>query len=101
MITANFDSGKARNTSKALTNASKAFKLSADAAGSLDIPDFPYAGYLFGLPGLLNEYDKKCELDIEWINSAINKVEEFNKESISEIEKVEVQSDFAKNLFVK
>lgn len=100
MVTANFDSGKAINTVQSLTSASKGFVLSSDAASSLDVPEFPYAGWVSSLPGLINQYGKVCELDIEWVNDAITKFEEFNNESISEVEKVEVQSDFTKDLHV-
>ena len=100
MVTANFDSGKARNTVQSLISASKGFVLSSDAASSLDVPEFPYAGWVSSLPGLINQYGKVCELDIEWVNDAITKFEEFNNESISEVEKVEVQSDFTKDLHI-
>lgn len=100
MVNAKFDSGKARNTLQSLTSASKGFMLSSDSASSLDVPEFPYAGYVSSLPGLIDGYGKTCELDIEWVSEAISKFEEFNNESISEVEKVEVQSDFTKDLSV-
>ena len=66
MVNAKYDSGKARNTLQSLTSASKGFMLSSDSASSLDVPEFPYAGYVSSLPGLIDGYGKTCELDIEW-----------------------------------
>ena len=100
MVNAKFDSGKARNTIQSLTSASKDFMLSSDAASSLDVPEFPYAGWVSSLPGLINSYGKVCELDIEWVSETISKFEEFNNESISQVQQVEVQSDFTKDLNV-
>ena len=100
MVNANYDSAKARNTVQLLTSASKSCLLSSDAASGLDVPEFPYAGWVSSLPGLINGYGKVCELDIEWINDTISKFEELNSESVSEVEKVEVQSDFTKDLHI-
>lgn len=79
-----------------LNDALEYFDICIKHINSLDIPSFSYSGWIASLPSTLKEYKRQCSLDVDWCYKVIEKFDNFNDESIRDINSVKVQNRFSK-----
>ena len=96
MVKGEFNSTEMSKVIKTLETANKGFDTCINSIKALDVPSFSCSGWITSLPNILVCYQQNCSLDSNWCSSVIESFNDFNTESIKDINSVEVQVDFSK-----